>query len=166
MKVHELMSGAAATCRPSTNLAAIAMMMWERDCGFIPLVDESRRLVGAITDRDICMAVATRHRRAEELTASEVATGRRYAVHSDDDLRHALEIMRRNKVRRLPVIDREERIQGVLSINDVILRTQTTPDRSDRGVPSAREVIATLQGICEHELSSRPVPTEIVVASH
>lgn len=166
MKVQEFMTSAVESCQPTTNLAAVAMTMWRKNCGIVPVVDESRRVVGVITDRDICMAVATRHRRPEELAAREVMAERPSSIHPEDDVRMALETMRAEKVRRLPVVDAERRIQGIISLNDVVLRAKPAGALPTPG-PSANDVLATLQTICEHPVSARPTQRkEALVAVH
>lgn len=166
MKVQEIMTSAVETCKPTTDLAAVAMTMWRQDCGVVPVVDDTGRVVGVVTDRDICMALATRHRRAEELTAREVMSDKLFSVRPDDDVRSVLEAMRAERVRRLPVADGEWRLQGIVSINDVVLRARpsgahVTPE------PSANDVLATLQGICVHPLpAKRPKRKEELATAH
>lgn len=151
MKIQELMTRDVDACSPATDLAAVAMTMWRQDCGFVPIIDDARRVIGVITDRDICMALATRHRRAEELTAREVMSGELISVRPEDDLRVALETMRTRRVRRLPVVDAGQCLRGVVSINDVVLHAQASGGRVTPGI-SANDVLATLQGICGHPL--------------
>jgi CBS-domain-containing membrane protein len=129
--------------------------MWRQDCGIVPVLDDARRVIGVITDRDICMAVATRHRRPEDLTAREVMSGKLFSVYPDDKVRTALETMRAERVRRLPVVDAERRLQGIVSINDVVLNAQPSGARM-AAHPSANDVLATLQSICRHSLRAKP----------
>ena len=65
MRVKELMTSDVKTCSLDTNLAAAAKIMWDSDCGAVPVTDERGRVVGVITDRDICIAAATRPRARE-----------------------------------------------------------------------------------------------------
>ena len=60
MTVQELMTPFPATCGPADNLAQAAEHMWDADCGIVPVVDERGHVLGVITDRDICIAAATR----------------------------------------------------------------------------------------------------------
>src|SRR5438093_4224642 len=103
MKVRELMTQPAEACEPNSNLASAAMIMWRNDCGVVPIVSDGRKPVGVITDRDICMAVATRHVPAEEIRVQDVMSGDLEFVRADDDVEKAMESMRRKQLRRLPV---------------------------------------------------------------
>src|SRR5580765_876539 len=86
MKVQDVMTKGVEACSRDTNLAAVAMIMWRMDCGAVPVVSDGRTAVGMITDRDICVAVATKHRRAEEITVAEVVSDRLYRVRPEDDI--------------------------------------------------------------------------------
>ena len=159
MKVQDLMTTVVASCRPTTDLAAVATMMWQSDCGAVPVVDEDLRVLGMVTDRDICIAAATRRRRPEELSAGEVMSGRIHAVHAEDDVRRALEVMRTRKVRRLPVIDAERRIQGIVSLSDLISRSRTPEVRAGRNEVPLPYLIETMKSVCERSGASRPART-------
>jgi CBS domain-containing protein len=120
MKVHELMNPNVETCRAEDDLSAAAMVMWRRDCGFVPVVDpSSEKVVGVITDRDICMAAATRHIAPESLRVRDVMATDVCACEAEDNVDGALRTMRSRQVHRLPVVDRGGRLRGVLSIADV-----------------------------------------------
>ena len=166
MKIQEIMTRQVEACKPKTDLAAVSMTMWRRDCGIVPVIDDTRRVLGVVTDRDICMALATRHRRAEELTAQDVMGDRFYSVGPDDEVRVALETMRTRRVRRLPVVDVERRLQGIVSINDLVLHAHPSGARATPGI-SANDVLTTFQGICGHPLpAARPQEKEPLVAAH
>src|ERR1035437_639689 len=124
MKVTDVMTKAPGYCSPQTNLAAAVEILWRQSCGVLPIVDSKEKVVGLVTDRDICVALGTRNRLPSEITVSEVASGKVVACKPDDDLRNALETMAQAKVRRLPVIDTAGTLQGILSIDDVVLRTE------------------------------------------
>jgi CBS domain-containing protein len=144
MKVKDLMSTPPQTCRPDADLGAIAWVMWNHDCGFVPLIDASGRVAGIVTDRDICMAVATRHRLPESIAAAEMITGPVHTCRPDDTVSGALATMKQFKVRRLPVIDSTGRLQGVISMNDIVLAS----DRKRK--PAAGEVVSAMAAICAH----------------
>lgn len=145
MKVQDVMTDDVQCCAPDTDLAAAAAMMWERDCGVLPVVEDGK-LAGIITDRDICMALGTRDRPAHELTVRDVETTSVETCEPGDDLRHAMEIMRHGKVRRLPVVDELGTIQGIVSLNDIALRVDRTHDDE----LSYEQVMNTIKAVSEH----------------
>jgi CBS domain-containing protein len=149
MTVRELQTSDVKTVGPDTDLAVVAKLMWEGDCGAVPVVTEDRKVIGMITDRDICIASATRSKPPAEIRASEVIGTNNgvHAVKPDDDVRVALRTMRKHRVRRLPVVDREQRLAGILSINDLAINA--TP--SLPGTVPAQEFLETFQAICAHE---------------
>jgi CBS-domain-containing membrane protein len=94
----------------------------------LPVVDREGRLVGMITDRDICMcmALATRARLASKITVGEVMSGHVPTCGQEDSLRRALEIMREEQLRRLPVVDSNGVLCGTITVNDVIGAVEKT----------------------------------------
>jgi len=151
MKVKELMTSQPEGCNPGTNLARAVQLMWDADCGVLPVVDSDMRVVGIITDRDICVALGTRNRRASDIRVAEVMRKPVETCAATDDVRVALEKMRDRRVRRLPVCDPNGRLVGVVSLNDAVLATAIAKD-----VEPAR-VLDALRAICAHSL---PVPAE------
>ncbi len=149
MKVQEVMTSHVKSCRPETNLAAVATLMWEGDCGVLPVVDNAGTVVGMITDRDLAMATATQGRLAAEIAVSEVISGTVYACTVDEDVKPALKTMRHERVQRLPVGNEDGMLQGILCMNDRVLRAE---EAKGRHVPdcSYEEVMSTLKAICAH----------------
>jgi CBS domain-containing protein len=125
MKVKELMTSDVKSCGPDTNLAAAAKIMWEDDCGAVPVTDERGQVIGVITDRDICIAGATRARAEGEIAVQDVISKVVYTCAATDDVRHALETMRLRKVRRLPVVDQSGRLTGIVSVHDIALEARS-----------------------------------------
>lgn len=144
MKVRDIMTGEVACCRLDTNLAAAAGLMWVRDCGVLPVVEDGR-LFGIITDRDICIALGTKNRGATEVTVGEVCTRDVHVCGADDDIDSAMAQMRRAKVRRLPVVTAGQ-VAGLLALNDVAAAADV------RSTLSASEVIDTLKAVGERRV--------------
>ena len=71
MKVQDVMTREVGFCRSEDSLATAATIMWEKDCGAIPILDAENRVAGMITDRDVCIAVGTRDKRASEIGVGE-----------------------------------------------------------------------------------------------
>src|SRR6185436_8389548 len=123
MKVKEIMTADVQSCSWETNLATAAKIMWEEDCGAVPVTDQQGQVLGMITDRDICIAAATRGRLEGEIPVGEVMSRTLHACAPADDVRTALATMRSQKIRRLPVLGAEGRLAGILSIHDIAVHT-------------------------------------------
>ncbi len=145
MKVQDLMTEDVKACSPDTNLAAAAAQMWEGDCGILPVVVEGNTPIGVITDRDIAIAVGTRGRSPQKIRVEEVMTAKLFACTPDDDIHTALKTMRKDKVRRLPVVTDDGALKGMLSINDVVLQAQKGDKELDYD-----DVVSTFKALCEH----------------
>lgn len=144
MKVKEAQTSDVHTCSPDTNLASAAHIMWDCDCGVVPVVDENRTLLGVITDRDICIAATTRSTAPADIRVRDVMkTGDVYTCRPDDDVRSALSTMATHRVRRLPVVDRQNRLVGIVSLGDLARHAES---RAGAGVPS-EEFIEAIQSI-------------------
>ena len=161
MKVREIMMKSLAFCSSRTNLAAATEMMWVHNCGILPVVDENQKPIGVITDRDICMALGTKDRRASEMTAGEITKGELFSCGTEDDVRAALELMRRKRVRRLPVLGKDGLLEGILSMDDIVLHAgKEVGERAPE--LSCEEVVETYAGIAGHPLPQKrekEVPT-------
>lgn len=143
MKIKELMTSGVKSCGLDTNLASAAKIMWEDDCGAVPVTDERGCVVGMITDRDICIASATRGRLEGEIAVRDVISDALYTCAPGDDARAALDTMRQRKVRRLPVVDAGGRLAGIISIHDLAIHA-----RSAKGAEiPAEEVLETFVAI-------------------
>jgi len=135
MKVKDLMTSAVKSCSPTTDLAAAAKIMWEGDCGAVPVTDDRGKVVGIITDRDICIAAATRSRMEGEIPVQEVISKNLYTCAPGDDVRAALDTMRSRKVRRLPVVGHDGQLAGILSLHDIALQARSS--RNQELMPEA-----------------------------
>jgi CBS domain-containing protein len=159
MKVRELMTKAVAYCHPETNLAEAGALMWENDCGVLPVVDSTGKATGVLTDRDICIALSTRNRSSSDITAGEVATSHTLTCQANDDIHAALETMRREKIHRLPVVNQTGALEGILSVNDIVLRAGKAHGKKQPEV-SYDDVVRTFQALCAH----RPGKSHTVAA--
>jgi CBS domain-containing protein len=119
MNVDKLMSTDVKTCQPNHTLACAAQVMWETDCGVVPVVDAEGHIQGMITDRDICMATYLNGRAPHDLLIADFMSQHVLACHPQDRMTDATAMMRRAQVRRLPVTDTEDRLVGILSLSDI-----------------------------------------------
>jgi CBS domain-containing protein len=119
MKVEEIFTREVKSVSPETSAADAADLMWEADCGALPVVDEGGRVVGIVTDRDLCMALALTGRPAPDLPIRSVVHPTLYTCRPSDEVRDALRQMRLHRIRRLPVVDGAGVLQGMLSFADL-----------------------------------------------
>jgi len=146
MKVKEVMMGTPYTCRKETNLGEATELMWKANCGFLPVMGTDGKVCAVVTDRDICMALGTRNKVAGEVTVGEVTGNKLYACGPEDEIHVALLTMREGRVRRLPVVDSDGKVVGVLSMDDILLRAE--PAGSGKVVElSTDEVVRTYRAI-------------------
>jgi CBS domain-containing protein len=154
MRIEQLMTQPALTCTTSDMLNAAAQLMWEYDCGVVPVVGEDGRLAGILTDRDICMAAYTRGQPLHEIPVSAAMSTQVFSCSPQESIEAAERLMSRMQVRRVPVVDRQNRPLGVLSLND--LTRHAASARARNGVD--REIVDTLAAICR----PRARPPQIV----
>jgi CBS-domain-containing membrane protein len=150
MKVKEVMTPDAKAIWITESLAEAAKTMWENDCGILPILKNGRKVVGMITDRDICMATAMRDRNPSRISVEEVMNATVYAAEPEEEVEQALQTMREHKIRRLPVLNLEGELEGIVSMNDIVLKAK---ERNGKKPQIAyADVVKTYQAICEHPL--------------
>jgi len=164
MKAREWMTRQVETCTPEADLSHASMIMWRRDCGIVPVVDDSNKLVGVVTDRDICMAVATRHIPPEQVKVRDVMSTALYTCQPDDDIATALGTMRRRQVRRLPVVGEDHTVAGVLALADVVRNAGKSDARSKDAVTD-QDVVDTLRDIEKPRQGGKPLDAGRTVMS-
>jgi CBS domain-containing protein len=155
--VHEAMRVRIHTCTPEHTLAQAAQLMWEKDVGCLPVVDEDRRPFSMITDRDICMATFIEWAHLADLRVASAMSKSVSTCSPDDTLAQAAEQMRIQQVRRLPVVDRERVLVGLVTLGDIAryVRLHTSRDTSTL---TDTQIASTFAGICEPRVRSIPPP--------
>lgn len=146
MTVKDLAEFDVKVCSPDSDLASAAKMMWDGDCGAIPVVNTERRVVGMLTDRDICIATATRATAPPHIQVKDVMSKEVASCSADDDVKTAMKVMKDRRIRRVPVLDAQGRLAGILSINDLAMRAES---RSGAALPGEL-FLETLKAICAH----------------
>lgn len=122
MKVRDVMSKDVQVARPSDTLQEVARRMKEGDFGFMPVADGDQ-LIGAITDRDIVVRALAAGGLASAPVV-EFITRDPMAARADDDLKTVLDAMAARQIRRLPVLDKDNRLVGVVSLGDLSTRVK------------------------------------------
>ena len=157
MKVRDVMMGTPYYCQLDTNLGSATELMWLGNCGFLPVMGANGKIVGVVTDRDICIALGTRNRLPGDVTVREVMSDRLFVCSPDDDVHIALQMMKEGGVRRLPVIVENGTVVGVISMDDLLLRAGAARIGKQTEL-STEEVVRTYRAI-----DQRRVP-QIVLA--
>jgi CBS domain-containing protein len=148
MKVEDLMTTEVGSCRSFDTADRSAKIMWERDCGAVPVVDQEGRVVAMVTDRDICMAALTQGRTLNEIHVSSAMSRRLWSCRPQDDVKEAEKMMRAHQVRRLPVVDADGKLLGVVSISDLArVAVATKGSRAKKKPVGAADVGETLGAI-------------------
>lgn len=124
--VAQVMTRKVHTCRRGDTLHRAARLMWDHDCGAVPIVDERGHTVGMITDRDICMAVYIQGRPLWAIPVTVAASSHLHAVRPDASLDEARHLMARHRVRRLPVLDLGGNLVGIVSLGDLVRNASST----------------------------------------
>ncbi|HSQ06033.1 MAG TPA: CBS domain-containing protein [Burkholderiales bacterium] len=149
MNIGQVMTQGVKTCRPQDSLNAAAKLMWDNNCGTVAVVADGK-VVGMLTDRDICMAAYTQGRALKDMQVSGAMSKGLFACRPDDPLAVAEEAMRANHIRRLPVTDADDHLVGILSLDDIAREAACERMAKTRIEVTAEEVCDTLGAICEH----------------
>lgn len=149
MKVRDVMVEDVKFCSPEMNLGTVAETLWKEGVGTLPVVEDGR-VLGVITDRDIAIALGTRNAKAGDTLVREVALPKLFYCAPEDDIHVALQTMRAQRVRRLPVMDSKGNLEGILCLDDIILFAGEAAAEL-----TYADVIETLKAICEHPSVAR-----------
>lgn len=146
MQVKELMTQQVQSCGPEASLERAAQLMWDYDCGCIPVCagDGAGQPIGVVTDRDICMSALFQGKPLRELRVSDAMAKQLLSCRPEDSLEQAEKAMRAAHIRRLPVVDDQGRLVGMLSLADLAREAAR-----DRRQLSEGEVNMTFAAICE-----------------
>jgi CBS domain-containing protein len=156
-------------CAPETDLAAAAKQMKEANRGVLPVVNRKNKIIGMITDRDICLAIADKPFVApSKIRVAELLNGKTvYTVKAADDISAALREMRRHRVNRLPVTDGNGALTGILSLDTILAHAAAT--HSDLGPTNTKKesLAKTIKSIYNrnsdaHEHADRFLPAKQV----
>ncbi|MGI8641801.1 MAG: CBS domain-containing protein [Pyrinomonadaceae bacterium] len=127
-------------CILEDNLIKAAEIMRQKDCGVVPVVNAKSKVVGIITDRDICIAVAARNKKVSQVKVKELTGGKIIGCAANDKIEDALKKMRKNQLKRLPVTDKSGKLVGILSLTDILISV-----RKDKKLK--KKVYSTLKAI-------------------
>ncbi|MEX2367194.1 MAG: CBS domain-containing protein [Pseudohongiellaceae bacterium] len=149
MNVNEIMSTNVKTCNVDTSLDEAARMMWDHDCGAIPVVNSKNKPIGIITDRDIAMAAMHRHLPLWDMSAGELIKGQHpVCSHQEDPLASCLQKMEQNGVRRILVTNQNGSLAGIISMGDILAFTSSRQNAAKS--VGFGQVLSMLQHVSGH----------------
>ena len=162
MRIEQLMHKSVGTVTADQTLNEAAQILWERDCGSVPVLSEdgSRRVVGMLTDRDICMAAYTQGRDLHELPVRGAMSSTVHSCRPGDTVEDAEAILRRAQVRRLPVVDEADQLVGIVSLSDLACAAAGCRGQKKPAIDEL-EIAETLASICRPREAGAPVTAAI-----
>jgi len=155
MRIKDVMTHPAVTCPAEASMDQPARLMWEFDCGIVPLVGADGRLAGVITDRDICMAALTQGRPLHDIAVASAMSTTLVTCGPGDSIEGVESVMRESRVRRVPVVDADGYLVGVVSLND-LARLVGRAHKS----PLDRTLVQTLAAVGEPRGRTLPVSAQ------
>lgn len=146
MRANEIMTSDPVVCTMSCTANVVAGVMKELDVGIVPVVDNlgTRKLIGVVTDRDLTLKVVAEGRSPAHVTMQDCMTSNPVVCHPDDEIEKVLALMSEHQVRRIPVVDRQERITGVIAMSDILRHTAA----------NARDLYVVLSRIAESKAAA------------
>jgi CBS domain-containing protein len=129
-KCREVMTPDPVCCEPDDAVTRIAALMKKEDVGSVPVVESqsSRRLVGIVTDRDIVTKVVAGGVAVDRATARDAMTSNPASCSEDDEVGQAMKLMAQRQIRRMPVVDAQGRVAGIIAQADVATRMRSDTD--------------------------------------
>ena len=130
-KCSEVMTKDPVVCMPGDSVSKVAQVMKKEDVGPVPIVENgpAGKLVGMVTDRDLAMKIVAEGRDTKTTKAEEVMSRKLVTCRAEDDVEKALAAMSENQLRRVPVIDNEDRVVGIIAQADIATRVNQ-PDKT------------------------------------
>lgn len=150
MRVDRIMTKQVSSCSTEDTLVQAAQLMWDHDCGCLPVCsgNGANRVVGVITDRDICMSALFKGKPLYQLRVTDAMSRQLQACRPGDSLTDAEKIMSQARIRRLPVVDEQGSLVGMISLAD-LAREAARESTSPKQEITETEVGDTLAAICE-----------------
>jgi CBS domain-containing protein len=137
-KCNEVMTENPVCCLPSDTVSKVAELMKSKNIGPVPIIEneQTKKLVGIVTDRDLALKIVADARDPRSMKAEDVMTREVVTCRAEDDLQNAMDAMSGHKLRRIPVIDNNNRIVGIIAQADVATRV----DQSEKTAAMVRGI--------------------------
>lgn len=152
LKVKDIMVRDVKSCNLENHIGEVARLMRDSNCGAVPIVNEKSKIVGIVTDRDVCLALTGMHPVNATIAVAKIMTRKVFVCTPEENIYDAINTMRAERVKRLPVIDRESgQLVGILSIDDIVLHSNFSKDKNaEEDYVNGEEVLKALKAICKY----------------
>ena len=146
MKAKDVLNTTVSTCTPNQTLDQAAEIMWNEDCGSVPIVtdDNPNKICGIITDRDICMAAWSQDKCLRDIAIFKVMVEDVVCCGLDDTLPKVQELMKNYQLHRIPVVDHQYDLCGIISLADLAANAVETPGNKVRKFQPSPNVVGNL----------------------
>ncbi|HVU00530.1 MAG TPA: CBS domain-containing protein [Polyangiaceae bacterium] len=148
MIVSQIMTRNVETCRPGDSLAVAAGRMWDHDIGCLPVLDGEGHVIGMITDRDACMAAYTQGLALNSISVESAMARTVFSCLPTDRVDEVESVMRLHRIRRVPIIDPQGHLLGIVSANDVVRESARELRKKNPDVAPG-PLVSALAAICE-----------------
>lgn len=145
----EIMVVSPKHCGRHETLQAVVNEMAKSNIGSLPVVDENKKVIGIITNHDICVALGNTQKAPHEIKVQEVMTRDVHTCSPEDDATTVLKIMRTKRVSRVPVVDNNFKLHGILSLNGIVRGIHESVDRDEISFGGKENILNTLHSIAE-----------------
>jgi CBS domain-containing protein len=132
MNIKDVMTTNPKYCMPGDTSTHAARIMKEKNVGIVPIIesDIDHKLIGVVTDRDLCLAVVAQNVQPDSVQVRQCMTTYIVTVRPDDDVQKAVAVMSENQVRRVPVVNKDGMLEGMVAIADIVQRANVSSDRT------------------------------------
>jgi CBS domain-containing protein len=147
--VKEIMKATPKSVLKDETLKNAASQMDKSNIGFLPVIDENQKVVGALTDRDITLAIGRNGKTADQIKVHEVMNQGVHTIKPDDDAATALKIMRTKQVGRLPVVDSDNKLKGVVSLTGIARHIRNTNFQTELEHSGKENIVNTVHALAD-----------------
>ncbi len=147
--VNEIMKSQPQSVTKNETLKSALNQMDKSNIGFLPVVDDNQKVIGTITDRDIALAIGKTSKSAQQIKVHEVMNSRVHCIKPEDDAASALKIMRTKQVGRLPVVDSENKLKGMVSLTGMARKIKNSKEQAELEHQGKENIVNTLHSLAE-----------------
>jgi len=148
MKVKDLMTTDVKRCADYCTLNSAAQLMWDNDIGCVPVVDKDDHIIGMLTDRDICMGAYIQGGPLTGATVTSAMSREVFSCRPADDIASAEKTMQQKQVHRLPVVDAEGKLAGLISLNDIASEAAKEAETKQTRQVTDAEIRQVMASVC------------------